>query len=145
MAAAWLVYEIYQEAFMSNIEPEPPKRPERVRAFARFFKNYMSISALVVASLPIPVTALKLIPTFKGQTGILSVYTPLFYFLTLGFIFYIRHFLAKAMFSDFLKPYNPLLRPLDLEPSLELGWENATEDEQKAMRFAIPSAVIPEI
>jgi len=55
--------------------------PKRVRAFASFFKRYMSVSTLVVAALPIPVTALGAIPTFKAHTKLLSVYTPLFCFL----------------------------------------------------------------
>jgi hypothetical protein len=74
--------------------------PRRVKAFARFFKNYMSVSALVTAALPIPVTALKLIPTYHAQTSILSVYTSLFCFLLLGFIFYSRHHLARFMFPE---------------------------------------------
>lgn len=74
--------------------------PRRVKAFARFFKNYMSVSALVTAALPIPVTALRLIPTYHAQTSILSVYTSLFCFLLLGFIFYSRHHLARFMFPE---------------------------------------------
>ena len=80
-----------------NAEPVDPKR---IKAFALFFKRYMSISTIVVASLPIPVTLLNVIPTFSAHTKLLSVYTPLFCFLTLGFIFYCRHSLARIMFYD---------------------------------------------
>ncbi len=79
-----------------------PQSPERLRAFVRFFKGYMSLSSLVTAALPIPVTAFKLIPTYRAQTGILSVYTSLFCFLILGFIFYSRHRLARLMFPEYL-------------------------------------------
>ena len=78
-----------------------PTDPKRVKAFALFFKRYMSISTLIVASLPIPVTSLGLIPTFSAQTKLLSVYTPLFCFLGLGFIFYSRHQLARVMFPEY--------------------------------------------
>lgn len=77
-----------------------PTDPVRVKAFALFFKRYMSISTVVVAALPIPVTSFGLIPTFSAQTKLLSVYTPLFCFLTLGFLFYLRHQFAKIMFPD---------------------------------------------
>lgn len=80
---------------------QTPADPKRVRAFATFFKRYMSISSLVVASLPIPVTSFGLIPTFSAQTKLLSVYTSLFCFLALGFIFYSRHQLARIMFPEY--------------------------------------------
>jgi hypothetical protein len=67
----------------------------RLNHFAQFFKNYMSVWALIVATLPIPVTELKLIPTFSAHISILSVYTTLFCFLTLAFIFFKRHTLVK--------------------------------------------------
>lgn len=78
-----------------------PTEPKRVRSFALFFKNYMSISTLVVAALPVPVTSLGFIPTFAAQTKLFSVYTSLFCFLLLGFIFYLRHSLARKMFREF--------------------------------------------
>lgn len=62
-----------------------PTDPQRVRAFASFFKNYMSFSSIIVAALPIPVTALGALPTFADHRSSLSTYTPLFCFLALGF------------------------------------------------------------
>jgi hypothetical protein len=90
---------------MHNPEQQPvvlaePIDPKRVRAFAAFFKRYMSLSTVVVASLPIPVTAFGLIPTYAVHSKPLSVYTPLFCFLTLGLIFYSRHQLARLMFPE---------------------------------------------
>jgi hypothetical protein len=90
----------------------------------------MSISSLVVASLPIPVTAFKLIPTYAAHTKILSVYTPLFCFLILGFIFYIRHYLARAMFPDLLETKPSLKRPE--EPD-----DTATEKQKRKYDYAI--------
>lgn len=75
-----------------------PTEPKRIQAFARFFKSYMSVSSVVTASLPIPVTAMQLIPTYAAQTRFLSTYTSLFCFLLLAFLFYSRHALARAMF-----------------------------------------------
>jgi len=81
---------------MANSQPTE----QGIAAFARFFKNYMGVSALVVAALPIPVTKAGLIPTYSAMTSLLSTYTSLFCFLLLGFIFYSRHGLDRAMFSE---------------------------------------------
>jgi hypothetical protein len=78
-----------------------PSEPTRVKTFANFFKNYMSISAVVAAALPIPVTSFHLIPTYHAQTSLLATYTSLFCFLLLGLIFYSRHTLARVMFPEF--------------------------------------------
>ena len=77
-----------------------PTDPRRVKAFASFFKNYMSVSSLVVAALPIPVTAFNALPTFADHKAPLATYTSLFCFLALGFIFYLRHTLARWMFPQ---------------------------------------------
>ena len=77
----------------SAVQPEP-----RLKAFVRFFKEYMSVSSVAAATLPIPVTTLQFIPTYAAQTKFLSVYASLSCFLLLGFIFYSRHTLARWMF-----------------------------------------------
>lgn len=102
-----------------------PMEPRRVRAFAHFFKRYMSISSLVTASLPIPVTTMGLIPTYKAQTMILSTYTPLFCFLILGFIFYSRHQLARLMFPEYFGravAYKKINLPLFLLRQIKITW-----------------------
>ena len=76
--------------------------PARFAAFAQFFKAYMGTASVVTASLPIPVSAFHLIPTYEAQSKFLSTYTSLFCFLMLGYIFYIRHSLGRLMF--FTKP-----------------------------------------
>lgn len=85
---------------MTEQEETLPTDPRRVKAFASFFKNYMSLSSVVVAALPVPVTTLNALPTFADQKAPLATYTPLFCFLTLGYIFYIRHALARWMFPE---------------------------------------------
>ena len=85
---------------MASTHPAAAIQPTRVRSFAIFFKNYMSVSSLVTAALPIPVTAFGLIPTFAAHTRFLATYTSLFCFLLLGFIFSIRHELARLFFPD---------------------------------------------
>lgn len=75
-------------------------KPTRVRNFANFFKGYMGLSSVVTAALPIPVTAFKLIPTYKAYTPVLSTYTSLFCFLLLGYVFYSRHRLAWLYFGE---------------------------------------------
>jgi hypothetical protein len=79
----------------------------RLRTFAKFFKSYMSVSALITAALPIPITSFQFIPTFNDQTKYLSVYTSLFCFLLLGYIFYIRHYLARLYFKRDWAPNAP--------------------------------------
>jgi len=88
-----------KQKLVGKMRAEPSIEPTRIRNFANFFKSYMSVSALVTAALPIPVASFQLIPTFSDQTKIFSVYTSLFCFLLLGYIFYMRHNLARAFFS----------------------------------------------
>ena len=76
-----------------------PQTPARLASFAKFFKAYMGTASVVTASLPIPVAALHLIPTYAAQEKFLSVYTSLFCFLMLAYLFYIRHWLGRLMFS----------------------------------------------
>lgn len=87
-----------------TIQHELAPSPTRVKNFAEFFKNYMSVSAVLAAALPIPVASFQLIPIHKAQVGIAATYTSLYCFLMLGFIFYSRHRLARWMFPErFLK------------------------------------------
>lgn len=84
---------------MSAPGPVIEKRPLRIAVFANFFKSYMSVSTIIAASIPIPVASLKLIPTYAQQKGYLTVYASLFCFLSLAFVFSIRHRLAARIFS----------------------------------------------
>ena len=80
----------------------PPVEAQRIKAFATFFKSYMSVSAIVIAALPIPITKLRLIPMYKTQANLYSTYTSLFCFLVLGFVFYSRHSIARWMFPEYI-------------------------------------------
>lgn len=93
----------------SNVEPQParsmttqalPTEPVRLHAFARFFKSYMSVWAVVTAALPIPATMAGFIPTYGAHTKLVSAYTSLFCFLVLALIFYSRHALARHFFPS---------------------------------------------
>jgi hypothetical protein len=81
---------------------ETGPKPARVIEFANFFKRYMSISSVIAAALPIPVTAFGLIPVYSSQKPYLSTYTSLFCFLALGYVFYNRHSLALRLFPKLL-------------------------------------------
>lgn len=82
-----------------------PTEQPRLRAFAVFFRSYMNVAAIVAASIPIPVTAWKLIPIYTQQRGFLTVYSSLFCFLTLAFLFSLRHRLARHMFAGGWQSY----------------------------------------
>lgn len=83
----------------ATVKPRATARPLRIKVFANFFKSYMSVSTVVAAAIPIPIASWDLIPMFAQQRKFLTVYTSLFCFLLLAFVFSIRHRLAPRMFS----------------------------------------------
>jgi hypothetical protein len=85
---------------------------QRIRVFANFFKSYMSVSTIVVAAIPIPVSAWKLIPLYAQQKQFLTVYSSLFCYLLLAFVFSIRHWLARRMFSGGVQGFVVAVLPL---------------------------------
>jgi hypothetical protein len=87
-----------QERQGQSTESRQSTDPVRIRTFATYFRNYMGISSIVTAALPIPVTLAKFIPIYSFQTKFFSVFTSLFCFLLLAYIFYRRHALAPLMF-----------------------------------------------
>ena len=88
-----------------NNRNQYPTEPARVKAFANFFKRYMSISSVIAAALPIPVTSISLIPTYTAHIKLLSTYTPMVCFLLLGYIFYMRQSIGNRMFGTQLTQY----------------------------------------
>jgi len=66
-------------------------------AFARFYKKYLNVWSVAAAALPIPVASLRVIPVYAAQRQFLTLYTSLFCFLLLGFAFYSRHSIARAL------------------------------------------------
>ncbi len=95
-----------------------PQEPVRFAAFAKFFKAYMGTASVVTASLPIPLAAFHLIPTYAAQEKFLSTYTSLFCFLMLGYLFYIRHWLGRVMFYTKADGDVALRRVVSLVPLL---------------------------
>ena len=84
---------------MSASQHNAAEKSSRIRAFATFFKGYMSVATIAAAAIPIPVASLKMIPVFAQQRGYLTVYASLFSFLVLAFVFSMRHRLAPRMFT----------------------------------------------
>ena len=83
------------------VKEQPPIAdfPKPTEGFFRYFSQYMGLSSLAVAALPIPVAALRLIPVPDGQITVYCVYTSLFCVLLSSCIFYSRHQLANLFFG----------------------------------------------
>jgi len=110
-----------------------PTNPERLKSFANFFKGYMSVSSIVTASLPIPITAFKLLPIFQEHLGLLSTYTPIFCFLLLGYIFYARHGIGKSFFPKHYKEPKPPQAYAGTAPDNAVKRYRAIRKRQKLM------------
>jgi hypothetical protein len=110
----------------------------RLRGFATFFKNYMSTSALVTASLPIPVASFHLLPIYAAQSKYLATYSSLFCFLLLSYIFFIRHPLGKLMFGD---AFHPTRRGRE-DDSVPLSKVKLYEDGRAKVLSAVPLILI---
>jgi hypothetical protein len=80
---------------------------DRLGGFAAYFKRYMGASAVVTAALPIPVAAFRLVPAYAEQRAFLGVYTSLFAFLVLAFLFYSRERIARGMFRKAPDGFRP--------------------------------------
>lgn len=74
------------------------------RSYAGPARTMLALCALAVALLPIPVTLLELLPTYRTQGRFLSFYAPTICLLVLGYLFYIRDSLARLMFADLAEP-----------------------------------------
>ena len=59
----------------------------------------MSLSALVVAALPLPITGFGALPSFANGRWGLAALTSMFCFLLVGFVFSMRHVVARSVFS----------------------------------------------
>lgn len=93
---------------------EPEYRRERVaRSYSSVFQTMLSVCALAIALLPVPVTLFRLLPSYQVHARFLVFYAPLVCLLILGYLFYIRDFLARVMFGRLLRPapaYDPYRR-----------------------------------
>ena len=77
-----------------------PTDPLRLKAFTKFFRAYMA-AAFGVALLPVSLAKFGAVDAFADEEKMLSLFTSLFCFLTLAFIFYQRHALGRWMFPEF--------------------------------------------
>jgi hypothetical protein len=93
--------------------------PKRIRQFVGFFKNYMGLSTIVVAALPVPAAYLDLIPMFAPDRGSTSVITSLICFLLLAYIFFNRHALGRVLFPDIVE--SALASPPAREDEISTG------------------------
>jgi hypothetical protein len=87
--------------------------PARIKGFIKYFNSYLA--SVFVAAIPAPISQWDLIPIPSQLRGILSVSTPIFCFLTLGFLFFSRHRLARLMFPEIIDQRissNPKIRML---------------------------------
>jgi hypothetical protein len=84
----------------SEDEGPLPIEAKRIKSFASFFKNYMSVSTIVVAAAPIPIGSLHLIPTYQAQRGLITTLSSLLAFLLLGFVFFQRVWLGRKWFPS---------------------------------------------
>jgi hypothetical protein len=73
-------------------------KARRLSNFAAYFKNYMGLSAVFIAALPIPVTQLGLIPVVPEDKGIISTLTSIICFILIAFIFSVRRSIAIVTF-----------------------------------------------
>lgn len=73
--------------------------------------------------LPVPVTLLGLLPTYRSQARFLVFYAPLICVLTLGYLYYLRDVLARVLFAQIIRPSD------DLDPYYRQtlhGWASHT-------------------
>lgn len=75
------------------------------RSYSNTLRPGLFALGLVIALLPIPVTALGLLPAYWVQARFLVFYAPVVCLLTLGYLFYLRESLARLLFIDLLNPY----------------------------------------
>jgi hypothetical protein len=75
---------------------------KRLHNFTTFFKNYMSVSAVLAAAAPIPVALFGLIPAYESQKKLTATLSSLAAFLALAYIFFNRAPLGRVWFGAYL-------------------------------------------
>jgi hypothetical protein len=74
----------------------------------------LGLGTVLLALLPIPVTALELLPTYYMHARFLIFYAPVACFLEVAYLFYVRDLLARMLFRHILDPEpepDPYYRP----------------------------------
>jgi hypothetical protein len=72
----------------------------RFEYFAQFFKGYMGVMPVLTAALAPVITLLRTVPVFEVQRKELAVYSGLFGFLLVAYVFYGRDFFMRSMLSS---------------------------------------------
>jgi hypothetical protein len=62
-------------------------------------KGYTGVAAVVTAAMPLGISKLGAIPAYESLQSILTTYASLFCFLVFGYVFFVRHSLARIMFG----------------------------------------------
>jgi hypothetical protein len=70
-------------------------------------RTVLSLTAIVITLLPIPVTYFGIIPAFQRHAWFLLFYAPFLCLLTLCYLFYVRDSLARTTFANVLDPPPP--------------------------------------
>jgi hypothetical protein len=90
---------------------DPPEmEPSRLHASASYsatVRNVLVLSAVVITLLPIPVIYFGILPAYQEHAHFLLFYAPFICLLTMGYLFYVRDSLGRAMFADVLDPPPP--------------------------------------
>jgi hypothetical protein len=74
----------------------------------------LGMGAVLLALMPIPATALELLPTYYMHARFLIIYGPVACFLEVAYLFYVRDVLARQLFRHILEPDpdpDPYYRP----------------------------------
>ncbi|HTP07973.1 MAG TPA: hypothetical protein VMP08_06965, partial [Anaerolineae bacterium] len=98
----------------TEVKKTPPETkstdPEgtQIAGFAAFFKSYGIGLSLIVATLPIVISAFDLIPVFAATKNSLTIVTSFTSYLLVGFIFSLRHRLGRIYFGGHLANGKPI-------------------------------------
>jgi hypothetical protein len=91
---------------MSSLDARlsPRDADRRSRGYSAALRNGLIACAVLLALLPIPVTALRLLPVYRVHAGFLLFYAPLVCLLALAYLLYVRDLLGRFMFASILRP-----------------------------------------
>jgi hypothetical protein len=78
---------------------DPVSQENRFRGFAKFFKGYMGVMPIVTAAVAPFFTLARAIPVFDVQRTELALYSGLFGFLLVAYVFYAREVFVRSMFT----------------------------------------------
>jgi hypothetical protein len=109
-------------------------------SYSRVFRRGLIASALLLAVLPIPVTALHLLPAYRVHARFLIFYAPVVCLLLVAYLFYLRDALARMMFADILNPLadGDPYRP----PDASTAFRRVTRRGRSALLAILPAALV---